>query len=126
MPHINVIQSSSQKVLHLRTDQTRDYLDTIEVMKPSKINLERLSELLEKLYDCQQKSLPKLKKTLSTKEIKKFITLLVNWGQEYEVYELLNYAKKINHALDELDLENLSQLIADFPELRHTLLNKLY
>ncbi|MDJ0730890.1 MAG: ATP-binding protein [Crocosphaera sp.] len=124
-PNINIIQSSSQKIIDLITEKELTHIDRAEVLKSSNINLQQLSELLEKLYDYQKKSWPKLQQTLSTKEIKKLIALLVNWGQTYQVTELLNYAKKINHALDELDLETLSQLIADFPKLRNTLLNQL-
>ncbi len=58
-----------------------------------------------------------------------FIFAIVNlcllYFQSYQVRELLNYAKEISQALEELDLETLSQLIENFPELRNTLLNQL-
>ncbi|MDJ0660691.1 MAG: ATP-binding protein [Crocosphaera sp.] len=125
-PNINIIQSSSQKSINLITDNPLNPIDQPEMIDSLEINLEQLSELLEKLYNYQEKSWQKLKQRLSTKEIKNFVILLVDWGEKYKVSELLIYAQKIHHALDELDLENLSQLIADFPELRNTLLNKLY
>ncbi|MGK7882117.1 MAG: hypothetical protein AB4060_18750 [Crocosphaera sp.] len=57
-----------------------------------------------------------------------FIFAIVNlcllYFQSYQVRKLLNYAKEISQALEELDLETLSQLIENFPELRNTLLNQ--
>ena len=49
---------------------------------------------------------------------------MLDWGQTYQSLELLNYAKETSKALEELDLETLSQLIDQFPELRNTLLNQ--
>ncbi len=124
-PNLNILKFSDQKSLTLITETNLNRREQQTINQLAKINLEQLSELLEKLYDYQEKSWPTLQQTLSTKEIKNLIALLLDWGQTYQVAELLNYAKEINHALEELDLETLSDLIEHFPELRNTLLNKL-
>ncbi len=125
-PNINIIQSSSRQFINLIPETKSNPRKKPEISPSATVNLENLSELLEKLYNYQEKSWPKLKQTLSTKEIKKLIASLVNWGQNYQIPELLNYAKEINQALEELDLETLSKLIHEFPELRNRLLNKLH
>ncbi|MGK7958203.1 MAG: ATP-binding protein, partial [Crocosphaera sp.] len=125
-PNISIIPSSSRKFRNLMPETQLNLIKQPEISRLTKINPENLSELLEKLSNYQEQSWPKLKQTLSTKEIKKLMLSLINWGQNYQTPELLNYAKKINQALEQLDLETLSKLVDEFPELRNTLLNKLY
>ena len=122
--NLKIIRFSNQKALNLITEKQLTNKEATNSEQGDKISFEQLLELLEKLYDYQENSLQKLQQTLSTKEIKTFITLLLDWGQTYQSSELLNYAKEMSQALEELDLENLSQLIENFPELRNTLLNK--
>lgn len=122
-PTVKILRLSSQKARKLIREISLNHSQQKPDFYPLEINPEQLSELLKKIDHYQETTWPILKNTLSIKEIKQLITLLKNWGEEYQATELFNYAKNINHALEELDLDNLSQLIASFPEIRNNLLN---
>lgn len=123
-PTVKIIKLSSLKVINFIEKEKNN--KELPVLKQLDINIEQLPELFEKLSNYQETSWSKLKDTLSTKEVKKMTVFLRKWGKQYKVSELSNYAENINNALEELDLDTLSQLLESFPDLRNNLLNKYY
>ncbi|MDJ0732195.1 MAG: ATP-binding protein [Crocosphaera sp.] len=79
-------------------------------------NKDLLPKVLEKLK--QEESIWKtLCQTMISRDLKKFAQKLNKLGKEYNYYPLINYATILTTQLQELDLENLSKTMNQFPTI---------
>ncbi|EAZ90892.1 ATP-binding protein [Crocosphaera chwakensis] len=79
-------------------------------------------ELLDKLYQEEEKVWHNLRKTMITKELRQFAQRLQQWGEEYHCQILIDYAHRLETQQQEFDSENLTKTIESFPNIVRSLL----
>ncbi len=85
---------------------------------------EKLPELLAKLEQEETSFWPDLCKTMKMRDLKAFGDRLQQWAEEYSCGLLWDYATEVQTQLTEFDWDRLPQTIADFPQIRRSLLLK--
>ncbi len=82
----------------------------------------KLPELLAKLEQEETGFWPDLCRTMKMRDVKTFADRLQQWAQEYSCGLLWDYATGVQTQLTEFDWDRLPQTIADFPQIRRSLL----
>jgi PAS domain S-box-containing protein len=82
--------------------------------------IKNLPELLEKLRQ-EETQWQFLRQSLITRDIRKFIQRLQEWGTEHQCSLLLNYCQTLQTALDTFEIERLYKAIDEFPQIKQTL-----
>lgn len=78
-------------------------------------------ELLKKLDIEQEQVWPQLQKTMIWQDIREFIDRLESWAVEYQSNTLLTYARLMEDAYNNFNLEKLEKTIKQFPDIRETI-----
>lgn len=82
--------------------------------------IKNLPELLEKLRQ-EETQWQFLRQSLITRDIRKFIQRLQDWGTEHQCYLLLDYCQTLQTALETFEIERLYKAIDEFPQIKQTL-----
>ncbi|MGK7941144.1 MAG: ATP-binding protein [Crocosphaera sp.] len=90
--------------------------ETDDLLTIAAINQDNLLELLEKLKEAKN-NWTTLRKTMISRDLKKFTQTLNSLGEEYNYHPLVNYATILTSQLQTLDLENLSKTMEKFPKI---------
>ncbi|ACB53927.1 two-component hybrid sensor and regulator [Crocosphaera subtropica ATCC 51142] len=78
-------------------------------------------ELLEKLYQIEEKVWFSLRKTMITQELRQFAQCLQQWGQDYHCPTLIDYGNRLEIQRQECDSENLVKTLETFPDIVRSL-----
>jgi PAS domain S-box-containing protein len=82
--------------------------------------IKNLPELLEKLRQ-EETQWQFLRQSLITRDIRKFIQRLQEWGTEHQCSLLLEYSQTLQTALETFEIEHLYKAIDEFPQIKQTL-----
>ncbi|GET38650.1 PAS domain S-box protein [Microseira wollei] len=82
--------------------------------------IKNLPELLEKLRQ-EETQWQSLRQSLITRDIRKFIQRLHEWGTEHQCSLLLEYSQTLQTALETFEIERLYKAIDEFPQIKQTL-----
>lgn len=83
---------------------------------------DKLPELLAKLAEAEVTVWPTLCERMTWRDLKEFAENLHQWAEEYSCAMLLEYATLVQAQLTEFDWDRLPKTIADFPQIRRSLL----
>lgn len=83
---------------------------------------DKLPELLGKLAETEATVWPTLCERMTWRDLKEFAENLHQWAEEYSCAMLLEYATLVQAQLTEFDWDRLPETIADFPQIRRSLL----
>ncbi|BDT14973.1 hypothetical protein L1F28_04390 [Arthrospira platensis NCB002] len=86
----------------------------------------RLPELAAKLRQEVELTLPHLRETLVSREIKQFIQNLEMLGQEHQSTVLLDYVATLKQQLQDFDWDNIPKTVAKFAEIPEQLIMENY
>lgn len=86
-----------------------------------------LPELIYKLHN-QEIEMPKLIYSMIRRDLRKFVNILKQWGQEHQCNLLFDYCRKLENALESLNITELSKILENFPQIGKALenINKQY
>ena len=87
----------------------------------NRTTIENLPELLEKLRVEEETNWQSLQQTMITRDIRKFVQRLQQWGSEHQCSLLLDYCQTLQTALETFEIEHLYKAIEEFPQIRKTL-----
>ncbi|MDJ0657873.1 MAG: PAS domain S-box protein [Crocosphaera sp.] len=76
-----------------------------------------LPELIQKIGQEMEQTVPILKQTMITRDLKKFLERIINLGHQYQCKLLLDYAKTLQQQLDNFEMENVSSTLDNFSQI---------
>ncbi|HEY9701338.1 MAG TPA: ATP-binding protein, partial [Allocoleopsis sp.] len=112
---INIIPSTSEVLKTAEVvSNTFEEIQNINEVNSS----DKMKELLLQLKQEEEINWHNLAQRITRREVKIFYERLMTLGLEYQCQELINYAEQLAEQLADLDFENLSQTVNNFPKFR--------
>ncbi|WP_198648392.1 ATP-binding protein [Cyanothece sp. BG0011] len=108
-------------ILVQKAEQQSQIKFTLTESDYQKIN--NLSELLEELQQIEDNSWNLMRRRMILSELQKFCDNLEQLGQTHHCQMLINYSKILANHIHILDIEQLSNTLEKFPQIRVNLIN---